>query len=358
MNADPAARVLDLCSAHGFALAGICDASPTAYGDELNGWLAAGKHGEMRYLAEHAAAKLDPNLVLQGAVSAIMVADLYHTRNEPPDPAEPNRGRVGRYARGDDYHAVIKVRLHAICDDLARQFPGHSFRAFTDTAPVMERELAVRAGIGWTGKHTLAINPTLGSWFVLGGILTTLELTPPAEQKAITDHCGSCTRCIDACPTGAITPYSVDASRCISYLTIEHRSAIDPEFFEPIGDWIAGCDICQEVCPHNSPRPTAAPGERHPAYEPRRNGFDLLQVLSWSPEDRTSELRGSALKRIKLDMFRRNALIALANAYRGSRDSRLLEAIRAAVDDGSELVSQTARDLLSRLDPPPAWPAE
>ncbi|MEO0631374.1 MAG: tRNA epoxyqueuosine(34) reductase QueG, partial [Planctomycetota bacterium] len=235
--------------------------------------------------------------------------------------------------------------------------PEHRFRAFTDTAPVAERELAARAGIGWTGRHTLAINPELGSWFVLGGILTTLELTPPSEQRVVPDHCGTCTRCVDACPTDAITPYSVDASRCISYLTIEHRSPIDPELFGAIGDWIAGCDICQEVCPHNSPRPKGDVGSRHAAYEPVRLGFDLKEVARWSAEDRAEAVRGSALKRIKLDMFRRNALIAIGNAFRERGDQAMLDVIEAATADESELVRQTARDLLADLGRPPASPA-
>lgn len=357
VSVDPAARVLELCKSHGFALAGVCDASPTEHADELRAWLAAGKHGEMAYLAEHVDAKLDPGLVLEGAVSAVMVADLYHTRNEPEDRLDPSAGRVARYARGRDYHVVIKKRLHAICDELIELFPEHRFRAFTDTAPVAERELAARAGIGWTGKHTLAINPELGSWFVLGGILTTLELTPPSEQRVVPDHCGTCTRCIDACPTDAITPYSVDASRCISYLTIEHRSPIDTHFFGAMGDWIAGCDICQEVCPHNSPRPKSDVGSRHAAYEPVRLGIDLMEVARWSAEDRTEAVRGSALKRIKLEMFRRNALIAIGNAFRETGDQAMLDVIEAASADESELVRQTARDLLADLDRPPASPA-
>lgn len=349
--------VLGLCRSHGFALAGICDASPTERADELRAWLTDGKHGEMTYLADQVDARLDPNLVLEGARSAIMVADVYHTRNEPDDAPVIGMGRVGRYARGDDYHAVIKKRLHAVCDALIEEHPEHRFRAFVDTAPVMEREFAARAGIGWTGKHTLIINPRLGSWFVLGGILTTLDLSAPPDQPTVANHCGTCTRCIDACPTDAITPYSVDASRCISYLTIEHRSPIDPALFEPMGDWVAGCDICQEVCPHNSPRDRDDMSERHAAYATKRTGFDLLELAQWENADRTASLRGSALKRIKLDMFRRNALIALANVWRSTGDIASIDAIRASVSDESALVSRTAHDLLRELRPPPASPA-
>ncbi|MEM9660755.1 MAG: tRNA epoxyqueuosine(34) reductase QueG [Planctomycetota bacterium] len=230
--------------------------------------------------------------------------------------------------------------------------PGHRFRAFTDTAPVSERELASRAGIGWVGKNTLVIHPRIGSWFFLGGILTTLPLEPPAEHRPIRDHCGTCTRCIDACPTDAITPYSVDASRCISYLTIEHRSPIDPVFFESIGNRIAGCDICQDVCPHNRPRPGVLQPVPRGEYTPNRSGLDLFDVLGWSAADRAEALRGSALKRIKLDMFRRNALIAIGNLYRDTRDAHCLEVIRTCQGDDSDLVRTTARALLSDLDRP------
>ncbi len=351
-----ATRALGLCREQGFALTGVCDARPTDRGDELRTWLAEGKHGEMGYLAEHLDARLNPDLVLEGARSAIVVADLYHTRDASPDVPEPGRGRVARYARGRDYHASIKKRLHAACDVLQGEHPGHTFRAFTDTAPVMERELAARAGIGWTGKHTLTINPRLGSWFFLGGILTTLELEPPPDQPAVEDHCGTCTRCIDACPTDAITPYSIDARRCISYLTIEHRSRIEPVYFERMGDWIAGCDICQEVCPHNSARPSPDPALAHSDYAPRGESFDLLKVLGWTAEDRAEAFRGSALKRIRLDMIRRNALVAAANAWRDTGEVAYLEAVRAAAHDEAELVRTTARDLLDDLDLPAASP--
>src|SRR5262249_20142541 len=147
-------------------------------------------------------------------------------------------------------------------DSLRERFPAEQFRAFVDTAPVMEREHAARAGLGWIGKHTLIIHPRLGSYMLLGGVLTTMDIPAPAAQRRVTDHCGTCTRCIDACPTAAITPYSVDATRCISYLTIEHRGEIDPALHEGIGDWLFGCDVCQEVCPHNGGR-DQTPGTKH-----------------------------------------------------------------------------------------------
>jgi len=187
----------------------------------------------------------------------------------------------------------------------------------------MEREHALRAGLGWIGKHTLLINPRLGSWMFLGGIAMSLDAAAPPEQEAVTDHCGTCTRCIDACPTDAIEPYSVDARRCISYLTIEHREGIDPDLAGKVGDWIFGCDICQEVCPHNSPRPAGAElseaGVRE-EYRSDRSSFSLLEVLGWDEDDRRARLRGSAMKRAKLGMFKRNATIVQANQGRADRE--------------------------------------
>jgi len=309
---DPVARdVLERCSALGFALAGVCDASPIERAPALREWLNAGKHGQMGWMVEHAEKRADPAAVLPGARGVVMVADLVRTRNEPPAPTAAGRGRIARYAQGRDYHTVIKKRLHRLCDELRGAYPGSEHRAFVDTAPVMERDLAARAGLGWIGKHTLLINPALGSHLLLGGVLTTLGFVRPALEP---DHCGACTRCIDACPTDAITPFSVDARRCISYLTIEHKGAIDDALARESGDWVVGCDICQDVCPHNSARPDGVDvGGAHEAYTSRRTGFDLLEMARWSEEDRREATRTSAMKRLKLEQFRRNAQNAARN---------------------------------------------
>lgn len=271
----------------------------------------------MSYLARNVEARSDPCELLPGVRSVIMVADLYASRDDNIDePLLPGHGRIARYARGRDYHVVIKKRLHALCDRLRAEHPGAGFRAFVDTAPVLEREYAARAGLGWIGKHTLLIHPRLGSYLLLGGVLTTLELQPPSEQEEVPDHCGTCTRCIDACPTRAISERSVDASRCISYLTIERREPVAPEFYEKIGTWLYGCDICQEVCPHNSTRAAGVgpAGSVPPEYAPVNDSFDLLEVLGWREEDRAREFRGRALKRATLDMMKRNAAIVLKNS--------------------------------------------
>ncbi|MEM9063884.1 MAG: tRNA epoxyqueuosine(34) reductase QueG [Planctomycetota bacterium] len=338
------AQITSMALDAGFAAAGVCRAEPTRWADEMRAWLDAGRHGEMGYLEDDLEVRLDPAALLDGGRSVLMVADLYATRGDVERP-EPGVGRIARYARGRDYHRVIKKRLHAMADRLRVLFPGSEFRSFVDTAPIVERELASRCGIGWVGKHTLVINPRLGSWMLLGGFVTTLELEPSVSQATVTDHCGSCTRCIEACPTDAIRPYSVDGSRCISYLTIEHRSAIDPAFYQPIGDWLVGCDICQEVCPHNSER-NGDVGTRHEAYGSKRSGFDLLELLEWDERERRNAFATSPMKRVNLAMIKRNAVIVAGNhlALPGLRER--IEAI-AADDVEDEVVRETARAVLS-----------
>lgn len=356
-RAQLSADILALCTGDlAFALAGVCEAEPTRYERAYRDWIGANKHGDMGYLARNVEVRIDPRLLLDGARSIIMVADQYATRQDATDPPLPDgHGRIARYARGDDYHVVMKKRLHQLADTLRERFPDAGFRACVDTAPLLEREHAARAGLGWIAKNSLLTNPQLGSYLFLGALLTTLDLEPtraddtkqprpgePGHRETpfpITDHCGTCTRCIDACPTDAITPYSVDASRCISYLTIEHRSTIDERFAGKLNNWLFGCDICQEVCPHNSPRPeatqspaarlaepglpsgttshaaTPTTGTPHPAYAPRktaaapegRTSLDLREVMNWTEDDRREAFRKSAMKRVKLDAIKGNA---------------------------------------------------
>ncbi len=362
----PSGPVLEACRRHGFALAGVAEAGPSRWGEELAEWLAAGRHGTMQWLAERAELRRDPRGLLPGVRSVIAVADRYadgRPDRRDPDHREPARGRIARYARGRDYHRVMTRRLHAVADELAAAHPGHRFRTCVDTAPILEREAAAAAGLGSIGKHTLLIERGVGSWMLLGEILTTLPLEPTATSGAGDagrrsggpDICGSCTRCIDACPTGCIEPFSVDASRCVSYLTIEHRGPIDPSMHAAIGDWIFGCDICQEVCPHAQPTRRSRRASVHEAYAPRRDGFDLLEVLGWTEDDRREAFAVSALKRAKLPMMKRNALIAagnrLAGGPTGPGDAELRERIVAIAEDPSEppLVRETARDVLRRL---------
>ena len=334
----------------GLALAGAGLIGPASREESLRSWVADGKHGDMAFMADQLGDRLAPERVLPGARSVLMVGDLYAARDDwQADPDHDRRGRIGRYARGRDYHHVIKRRLHDLADALRERFPGEEFRTFTDSAPVLERDHAVAVGLGWVGKHTRVIHPKLGSWMVLGGFFTTLVLEQPPGQAIQTDACGTCTRCIDACPTDAITPYSVDATKCISYLTIERRGPIDERHWSGMGDWIAGCDVCQEVCPHNSRRATGVLARDQ--YTPRRIGFDLLDLLCWDEATRRARFAGSALKRITLPMMKRNALIAAGNALERAHDAVLLGAVRdlawSAGED--ELVRVTARRVLARL---------
>lgn len=341
--------VIETCLRLGFAGAGIAEASPSRWGREFAAWLAAGRHGSMAWLARNVEVRLDVTRLLPGARSVVMVADVYESPGAREDAVGRGMGRIARYARGRDYHRVIKDRLHVLADSLRAEHPEAAFRAFVDTAPVMERELAARAGLGWIGKHTLVLHPTRGSYMLLGGVATTLELAAPAEQPAIADHCGTCTRCLDACPTEAISPYGVDASRCISYLTIERRQAISPEFFEAMGDWIFGCDVCQEVCPHN--RRAREPVAIRDEYVPRRTGLSLLEVLGWTEDDRRAAFSGSAMKRATLAMMKRNALIAAGNALAKEDDPPMRMRLAEIAEDVAEpeMVRETARAVLARV---------
>jgi len=294
----------------GFDLVGVAPAAASQYRDYLRRWLDEGQAGSMGYLHHRFDERTDPAAYVPGARSVICVAINYHVPLEPVAPDDPaRRGRVARYALGDDYHDLIKSRLHALADWIRAEFPEAQTRAAVDTAPVMEKELAARAGVGWVGKNTCLLNAEAGSWLLLGEVITTLPLAPDAPA---TDHCGTCTRCIDACPTAAITaPYQLDARRCISYLTIEHRDEIAPDLREQIGDWLYGCDVCQDVCPHNRKAPAAT----DPALQPRflTGTLDVDEVLQWTDDQYRTALRGSAMKRVKLPVFKRNAEIVAEN---------------------------------------------
>ena len=230
---------------------------------------------------------------------------------------------------------------------LAAQYPDDVFRVCVDTAPVLEREHAQRAGLGAIGKHTLLIEQGVGSYLLLGEIITTLDLSP-TPTPADVDPCGSCTKCIDACPTDAITPWSVDATRCISYLTIEHRTTIEKRFHEAMGDWIFGCDICQEVCPHNQPTERSSGASTNAAYAPRQNTFDLLDVVGWDEQARREAFTKSAMKRAKLGMMKRNALIAAGNVLMKADCGMLRGQVEALAQDESqdEIVRDTAAVVL------------
>ncbi len=259
----------------GFSLSGVAPAVTPTGAARLDDWLAAGYAGQMHYLADRREAYEHPRHVLDGARSVLMLAMEYRAA-EPALPG-PGEGRVSRYAWGPtDYHDLIRERLHRLADLLREWRPAAQVRGVVDTAPLLEREFAQLAGLGWIGKHTLVLNRDRGSWFFLAALVTDLELAYDAPHDA--DHCGTCRACLDACPTDAFPqPYVLDASRCISYLTIELKEAMPVELRSGVGEWVFGCDVCQEVCPWNA----HAEPSRQALFEPlaENNPLDLIRLF-------------------------------------------------------------------------------
>jgi epoxyqueuosine reductase len=293
----------------GFDLAGIARLGPADTAAQFDAWIDNGFAGTMEYMERHADLRRDSTRPQPGMRSALVVGLDYGGR----EPAGP----VARYARGDDYHRLMWDRLDTIGAWL-KDRTGGATRAFVDTGPVLERDLARRAGLGWFGKNTLLIHPSKGSFFFIGALFTDLELAPDAPFEE--DHCGTCTRCLDACPTGAFTaPRSLDSNRCISYLTIEHRGPIDESLRPAIADHIYGCDICQDVCPWNV---KFASPLREPAFAPRpivgTKGAGQLarDILALDEAGYREAFRGSPMKRAKFVGLRRNAGIVLENEPR------------------------------------------
>lgn len=302
-----AARITALAYGLGFDLVGITTLGPAATAPHLHAWLAAGYHGEMDYLATGATLREDTTRPEPGMRSAIVVGLDYGGR-------EPS-GPVARYARGDDYHDVMRTRLRALHtamqESLQLEFAA---RPYVDTGPILERDLARRAGLGWFGKNTMLINPERGSFFFIGALFVALDLAPDAPFEE--DRCGTCTRCLEACPTDAfVAPRQLDATRCLSYLTIEHRSAIAPEFHDALAEQLYGCDICQDVCPWNV---KFAQALHEPAFAPRafvagKDASTLANdVLALTAEQYAAAFKGTAMKRAKLGGWQRNAAIVAA----------------------------------------------
>lgn len=305
--AEKSRLVKSLAADLGFDLAGIAPAAPPPAASHYRNWLAAGYAGSMAYLHRNVERREDPASLLPGARSIICVAMSYGREDEAND-SEATGGRVARYARGTDYHVVIGERLRRLLASL-RSAVAEPFEAlvFVDTGPVLERQVAAAAGLGWIGKNTLLLHERLGSYLLLGEAITTLELAP---DQAKSDHCGNCIRCLEACPTQAFPqPGVLDARRCIAYLTIEHRSEIDPGLHAPMGDWVFGCDICQEVCPFNAKAPAGNDAELMTQRLPPR--LALLDLLNLTAEGHRELTDGTASDRARREMWRRNAAIAL-----------------------------------------------
>ena len=293
----------------GFELVGVCPAVTPLGITRFHEWLEAGYAGQMNYLQQRAAAYEHPRFVLHGVRSLMMLGMRYDDRAGAP--AKAGQGRVSCYARGSvDYHDLIHDRLKALIAVCDQQFPGARVRGVVDTAPLLEREFAQLAGLGWVGKNTLLLNTTHGSYFFLAALLTDIELEYDVRHE--TDHCGTCTACLDACPTDAFPqPYVLDARRCISYLTIELREAIPEAFRAGIGNWIFGCDVCQEVCPWNGRSPAAAQSELHAVAE--QNPLELAPLFELGEEEFRKRFRKTPLWRAKRRGLLRNAAIVLGN---------------------------------------------
>ena len=301
----------------GFSGVGVADINLEDHRNRLQGWLADEYHGEMEYMARHGSMRWQPKLLHPGTHSIITVRIDYLQKQPAPEEilAQADKAYISRYALGRDYHKVIRNKLKRLvkrisdhCENLG--FHDFDSRVFTDSAPILEKALAEKSGLGWIGKHTLLINEKEGSWFFLGEILTNLPLTQ--SPSAQTNRCGSCTACIDICPTKAIiAPYTLDARRCISYLTIEHRGVIPLELRKPMGNRVFGCDDCQLTCPWNR----YAKQSSEPDFEPRHglDAADLLNLFSWSEEEFLKNTEGSAIRRTGYEGWLRNLAIGLGN---------------------------------------------
>ncbi|CAN5894697.1 tRNA epoxyqueuosine(34) reductase QueG [soil metagenome] len=340
-----AATMAQLAKAHAFALgfdlAGITALGPADTANAFDEWIDAGRSGEMYYLARGAEKRRDSRRPVPGTTHALVVALDYGGR-------EPS-GAVARYARGDDYHDVMERRLrelHARLErDAGRPIVG---KAYVDTGPLLERDLARRAGLGWFGKNTNLLNPTLGSFFFLGCLVLDLEMTVDVPFEA--DRCGTCTRCIDACPTDAIVaPRELDATRCISYLTIELKGEIPVGLREPMGELLYGCDICQEVCPWNVKFARTLPGDSPFAARKVLAHKDARvlarELLEMSQEESSVAFQGSPMKRAKLRGLKRNSAVVLGNVGT-AEDIRMLT---LALGDDEPLVREHVAWALGRI---------
>ena len=330
----------------GFSLVGVCDAATPPGLQRFDEWLAAGFAGEMDYLAGRRAAYEHPDGILPGVRSLLMLATDYATVE--PRPVQAGQGRISRYAWSDhDYHDVIHDRLKRLISRLRELVPGAAARGVVDTTPLLEREFAQLAGLGWVGKHTLLLNRQQGSWFFLAALLTDVELLPDAPFTQ--DHCGTCRACLDACPTDAFPqPYVLDATRCISYLTIELKQQIPTELRAGLGDWLFGCDVCQEVCPWNRHAPSTTDAE----FQPHRdhNPIALADLFALDDEAFRQRFRRTPLWRPRRRGILRNAAIVLGN--QGNEDA--VPALGRGLNDTEPLIRGAAAWALGRIGRPAA----
>jgi epoxyqueuosine reductase len=330
-------RIAVEAEALGFDRVGVSDIALPEDEAFLQRWLAAGRHGEMHYMERHGQKRSRPALLVPGTVRVLSARMHYWPRSAATAEsvlADGTRGYVSRYALGRDYHKVLRAALRKLATFIEHQLTPHRYRVLVDSAPVLEKALARNAGLGWIGKHTNLIARDAGSYFFLGEIYTDLPL--PVDEPG-TAHCGTCTACMPACPTGAIVaPHQLDARRCISYLTIELKGSIPVEFRAAIGNRVYGCDDCQLVCPWNKYARAAA----HPDLATVRHGLDaahLVALFAWTAAEFTVRMQGSAIHRIGYERWLRNIAVALGNAPHSAAN---LAALRARQNDASSLVRE------------------
>jgi epoxyqueuosine reductase len=328
----------------GFDLVGIAAATEADTFAALSDWLSRDYAGEMTYMHRHAEARRHPASILPTVKSVVMVGMNYHL--EPTDaPSQKKYAKIARYALGEDYHHVLRRRLKALLAWLQEQAPGCWGRAVVDTAPLLERDFARRAGLGWFGKNTMLLNKKLGSYFFLGGLLVDTELDPDMPHE--TSHCGTCTACLDACPTQAfVGPGQLDARRCLSYLNIELRGRVAEELRPLANDWLFGCDVCQEVCPWNRKAPMAA----EKSFMPKADllALDLVEILSLSEEEFKKRFRSTALLRTGRSGLLRTAALILGNR----RDVSALSALEKASNDPDGTVADACQWAIARIEKP------
>jgi epoxyqueuosine reductase len=344
-------RIREWAHALDFEAVGIAPVRPSDFADAYQRWVDAGHHGEMEYLArEDAMAKRkDPTQIVPGARSAVVVAKNYYPDEDSDAAEDPSRGVFARYAQNDDYHDLLTPRLIRLQERISEELIPVNGRAYVDTGPVLERELARRAGLGWYGKNTMLIQPQQGSYHFLGVILLDIELEYDAPFER--EHCGTCTRCLDGCPTGALLGRDesgaprMDARRCISYLTIELKGPIPRELRPLIGNRIYGCDICQEVCPHNNEKFVQITSEE--AFWPRHgvHGERLIELMGMSQEEFSRRFKNSPVKRTKRRGLLRNVAVALGNW--GSPEA--VPVLARALNDHEPLIRAHAAWALGRI---------
>ena len=333
----------------GFEQVGITDVDLKGYEAQLQAWLDHGFHGEMGWMASHGQKRSRPELLVPNTRSVVVVRMDYLPADATPMEDllnEPSKAAISRYALGRDYHKVLRTRLQSLARQIEHWIGPFGYRVFTDSAPVLEKPLAEKAGLGWIGKHTNLLNRHAGSWFFLGEIYTDLALPSDAPVQ---DHCGTCRRCIDVCPTQAIVgPYQLDARRCISYLTIELKGAIPEPFRKPLGNRIYGCDDCQMVCPWNR----YAKFSEIDDFKPRKDldAGALVDLFGWDEEMFLSRTEGSAIRRVGHERWLRNIAVALGNA---PTTLAVIQALRSRCDHPSALVREHVAWALEQHHPIP-----